>query len=384
MRFDSELADHFHPVRSMTTHTQVSKLMWTQIGSTLLTKWKLLLFLPLAMGAIAIGISLQLEPVYTARTVFLPPQQAQSATSAAAAALMPLGALAGVSLGRTPGDQYVSFLQSLNVGDQIIDAFKLHEVYGKKLRTDVRKVLNGRIRVNLGKRDGLITLEVDDVSPARASEMANKFVDELRRLTSSMTLTDAQQRRVFFEKLMVQSRESLDKAQVALQSSGFNQGALQAEPRSAAEGYARLRAEVASAEVRLQTTRARMADNTPEVQAAASTLSALRSQLARVEQSSKPAGRDDYVSKFREYKYQETLFDLFAKNYESARVDESREGVPIQVIDIATPPEKPTSPRPAVWAVVSTALTAALLILILSVRTSFRHARRSPALPLAL
>ena len=47
-------------------------------------------------------------------------------------------------------------------------------------------------------------------------------------------------------------------------------------------------------------------------------------------------GGPDYVSKYREFKYQETLFELFARQYELARVDESREGALIQVVDSRT------------------------------------------------
>ena len=49
-----------------------------------------------------------------------------------------------------------------------------------------------------------------------------------------------------------------------------------------------------------------------------------------------PVSGPDYLTKYREFKYQETLFELFARQYEIARVDESREGALIQVVDPAT------------------------------------------------
>ena len=145
---------------------------------------------------------------------------------------------------RTPADQYVALMQSTTVCDRIVDQFKLMEVYDAKFRVDARKALASNVHFNVGKKDGLITVEVDDKSPQRAAEMANRLIDELRRMTDTIAVSEAQQRRKFFEQQLRQTQDKLVQAQQALQASGFTQGALKSEPRSAAEGYARLKAEV--------------------------------------------------------------------------------------------------------------------------------------------
>jgi len=202
--------------------------------------------------------------------------------------------------------------------------------------------------------------------------MANQYVDELRRLTSTIAVTEAQQRRMFFEHQLRQTKDKLIAAQQALAASGFSQGAIKAEPKAAAEGYARLRAEVTAAEVRLQATRGTLADDTPEVRQQQAALAALRSQLGRLEQTSDAHGGPDYVSKYREFKYQETLFDLFARQYELARVDESREGALIQVVDTAMPPEMRSWPKRALTAVATTLAAGILLAMFVVVRQSWR------------
>jgi uncharacterized protein involved in exopolysaccharide biosynthesis len=159
-------------------------------------------------------------------------------------------------------------------------------------------------------------------------------------------------------------------AQLALQKSGFNQGAIKAEPKAAAEGYARLKAEVTAAEVRLQAMRGSLADDTPEVRQQQAALAALRAQLSRLEQSTEGGVGADYVGKYREFKYQETLFELFARQYEMARVDESREGALIQVVDIATPPEKKTRPARALTAIVATLVSFVILTAFVVFRSS--------------
>jgi len=322
----------------------------------------LLFVAPLVVGAATLVATGFIPPSFTAATTFMPPQQSQSAASSAMASLSALAGLAGAAGGvRNSGDQYVALMQSVTLSDRIIDRFDLMKVYDADFRVDARRVLAGNVRITLGKRDGWITVEVEDKSPQRAADMANRYVDELRRLAGALAVTEAQQRRTFFEQQLGQSREGLVRAQQALQSSGFNPGALKAEPRAAAEAYARLKAEVTAAEVRLQTLRGSFAEGSYEVRQQLDMLNALRNQLARSEQPLETANGPDYVGKFREFKYQETLFDLYAKQYELARVDESREGALIQVVDPATPPERKSKPKRAVLAVAATLLSGVFL-----------------------
>jgi uncharacterized protein involved in exopolysaccharide biosynthesis len=335
---------------------------------------RLLTLGPLLAGAIALGIAFVIPPTYTAKTTILPPQQQQSTAASALASLGALAGIAGVATGiKSPAEQYVALLQSTTIADRLIDEFKLMSVYEEKYRVDARKELSNNVHISIGKKDGLITIEVDDKDRERAAALANRHVDELRWLTGQLALTEAQQRRAFFEAQLQQTRDRLTQAQQALQASGFNAGALKAEPRAAAESFARLRAETTAAEVRLQTLRRSLAEDTPEVQQQRATLAALTAQLGRLEASSEANGGPDYVGKYREFKYQETLFDLFARQYELARVDESREGALIQVVDRAAPPEKKSRPKRALVALAAT--LAALVVL--SVFVVFRHSWRA-------
>ena len=332
-----------------------------EVFEALRRHWLLLALGPLAAGAVAFGITMLIAPTFTARTIIMPPQQAQSGAASALASLGALASLAGGAGMRSSGDQYVALMQSNTVSNRLIDQFKLMEAYDADFRVDARKELVANVRIVLGKKDGLITVDVDDTNPKRAADIANSYVDELRRVSGTLAVTEAQQRRVFFERQLQMSRDRLVQAQQALQASGFNPGALKAEPKAAAEAYARLKAETTAIEVRLQVLRGSLADDTPEVRQQQAALSALRGQLAKVEQAGDATGGPDYVGKYREFKYQETLFELYARQFELARVDESREGALIQVVDAATVPERKSKPRRAVIAA-STALAAALLL----------------------
>lgn len=341
--------------------------------------WKLLIFGPLLAGLTALSIAFVIPPTFTATAVILPPQQQQSA---AAAALQSLGALAGVAGGaagiKNPADQYVALMKSTRVSDRIIDAFGLMEVYQADFREDARKALANNVNIAAGKQDGLIRIEVDDRDPQRAAAMANRYVEELRTLMNELAVTEAQQRRRFFEEKLAEARERLTQAQTALQASGINEGALRAEPRAAADRYASLRAQVTAAEVRLQAMRAYLTEQAPEFQRALAELTALRQQLARAEADNAQAAVGGYIDLYRDFKYAETLFDLFARQYELARVDESREGHLVQVVDAAQPPERKSKPKRALVAVLTTLVTGFVLMLAVLVRSAWRNAARDP------
>lgn len=343
----------------------------SELAKLLAANWRLLSVGSLGIGLIALGISFVIPPTFTARTMFLPPQQAQSA--AAASALASLGALSGLAGGlsgiKTTGDQYVSLLQSVNVQDRLIDQFKLMAEYDVKYRYQARKALTENTRISLGKKDGLITVEADAYSPELAADLANAHVSELRRLTGELALTEAQQRRTFFEGELKRTRQQLAQAQSALQRSGFNPGALKTEPKAAAEAYAKVKAQATAAEVKLLTLRRALAESAPEIQEQTALLSALQIQLSRLEAANAEASNDTgYIGRYREYKYQESLFELFSKQYELARLDESRDSALIQVVDKATPPEIKSRPKRAFIAIVATLLSGLALAIWVVVR----------------
>lgn len=341
-------------------------------------RWRLGIAAVFLGAALGVGISYLIKPIFSAETMFMPPQQ-QGSASAALASLGALASLAGGSAPKNTGDQYVALMQSASVRDRLIEKFDLMKVYGAKFHDAARHTLGVRSQITVGKKDGLISVVVEDTDPVRAAAMANDYVEELRRLTSVLAVSEAQQRRVFFERQLQDVKTKLTAAQAALQDSGFNLGALKSEPRSAAEGYAKLHAEETASEVRLQTLRNSFSDSAPEVQTELSRLQALRSQLHELEISAAPAGlQPDYVGKYREFKYQETLFDLMARQYELAKVDESREGALIQVVDTAKVPEHKIRPRRILFLVGGAAIGMALYLLLIYVRMMLQVTLRDP------
>jgi tyrosine-protein kinase Etk/Wzc len=333
---------------------------------------RLLVLGPLAVGLAALGISFMIPPTYTAKTQFLPPQQQQSSASALVQALG-VGAIGGLSAGlgiKNPADQYIAFLKSQSIQDAMVDRFDLLKRYDTKFRSDARKELLENTKITSGK-DGIIALELDDKDPKVAADMANAYVDELRRMMNRLALTEAQLRRSFFEKKLKESKENLSTAEESLRGTGVSSGVLKTSPGSAVEVVARLKAGVTVQEIKVASMRGYLADTSPEFVQAMKELSVLKAQLTNAEKSDTASGDGLYVSRYREFKYQETLYELFAKQYELARVDESREGAAVQVVDNAQPPEKKSKPKKAQIATIATLVSGFLFLLFVFLRKAY-------------
>lgn len=340
---------------------------------------RLLVLGPLACGLVALGISFAIPPTFTAKTQFLIPQQSQSTAASMLASFGALGGLAGAGAGiKSPSDQYIAFMKSVSVQDALIERFKLTEKYEAKLKTDARLALTGSVRIASGK-DGLISVEVDDKDPKFAADLANAHVEELRNLLGRLAVTEPQQRRLFFEKQLQISKDNLAKAELALKSSGINSSVLKSSPSSAVEVVARLRAGISVQEVKLGSMRNYLTESAPEFKQALSELASLKTQLAKAEKE-EPDNTEasDYGSRYREFKYQENMLEFFAKQFELAKVDESRDSAAIQVLDVAQPPERKAKPKKALIAIITTVSTCFALLLFVFVRIAIRNAFQNP------
>ena len=342
---------------------------------------RILILAPLGVGILALGISFFIPPSFTANTAFLPQQQA----SAAASMLQSLGAIGGIACAaaeiKNLADQYVAFLQSRAVQDALIKRFDLQERYQQDFQESTRKTLAGMSKIS-ARKDGLITIAVEEEDPQIAADIANAYVDELSQLLSRLAVTEAQRRRVFFEKQLQQTKAKLVAAQQTLAASGVSVAELNISPDVALEGPARLRAEVTAQEVKLASMRSYLTENAPAFKQAMSTLTALKKQLSLAEKVQNPSERsqdNDYINNYREYKYQETLFELFAKQFELAKIDEGRESPVIQVVDVAQVPELKSKPKKALIAVMATLLTGFMLLFFVFARSTWRNGQSDPA-----
>ena len=348
------------------------------ILQTLAENARLLIFGPLVVGLAALGLSFLSRPSYVAETNILIPQQQQSAAAAALAQLGALANMAGAAAGlRNPAEMYVGLLQSRTIADRMIDRFGMMEIKGVKSREDARDIL-ARITGEKARRDGQITIAVITSDPGLSAAMANAYVEELSSLTSRLAVTEAQKRRQFLEKELAKAKENLVNSEIALGGVGVNENTLKFNPQAMGQGLATLMAQIAAREVQLASMRGVLTENNPDFRQAQQELAALRAQLGKFEHDRPSGGNAEYITRFRNFKYNEMLFEQISKQYELAKIDESSDGAVIQVVDVAVPPERKANMSKSKVAILATLAAGFVLLVFVFVRRSLRKAGQSP------
>jgi uncharacterized protein involved in exopolysaccharide biosynthesis len=335
----------------------------------------------LIIVALGSAVALLLPTRYTATTVILPPQQGGSAGTAMMAQLSSLSAMAGAgasALGiKNPNDLQVALLKSRTVEDAMVARFHLQTLYHVKYLSSARKRWEKKTLIDSGLKDGLIRLSVTDRDPRRAAEMANGWVEEYRRLSASLAVSEASGRRLFFERQVTEARENLARAEEEMKQTEQRTGVIEMDGQAHAmiAAAAILRAQVAAKQVEIQAMRQFAADENPDLERARQELSSLEAQLAAMDVIHDRRSGDlvapkgmvsqaglEYARALREVKYRETVVSLLMRLQEVARVDEARQGAQAQVVDAAAVPDRPTSLF-RIWIVLGTLLASLPLAL---------------------
>jgi len=318
---------------------------------------KVIIGLPLAVALISAGYTLTLPDVYTANTKILSPQQRDTASSAVLGQLGGLANLVGGAAGlRGSNDLYIGILRSRAIADRLIQRFNLIGLWAIDVKhpSDAYQRLAGITDITTAK-EGYISVSVDDRDPKFAADLANAYVDELIKYTNVVALTDASRRRLFLEQKFAEAKDNLVKAEVAAQQA-LEQGGLvnvDNQGRVVLETTARLRAQMSAKEVEIGAMRTYASENNPDLRRAKTELEAMKLELSKMEGTG--GGREkrkvsagkgvDNLYLMRDLKYSETLYETLAKQYEMAKIDESKDPSMIQVLDKATEPDRKSKPN---------------------------------------
>jgi len=307
---------------------------------------------------------LSLPTLFTSTTKIMTPQQTQSSAALLMSQLTNAGggSLAAVAGGglvlKNPNDQYLGLLSSRPVADAIIQEFGLSDEYHAKDMTAARKTLAGRTQMTTEK-SGFLAVSVADRDKQRAAAIANAYTEQLRIITKTLAVTEASQRRLFYEQQLQQSREALLAAELAFQQVQQQQGLIQldAQARAMIDSLAALRAQVAAKQVEVQALRSYATEQNPDVQLAEKELSTLEAEETNLEQHNQvpgiaglglgnvPAAGLEYVRAAHEVQYQQALFDMLMKQYDAAKLDESKDAAIIQVVEPAIAANQKSSPH---------------------------------------
>jgi capsule polysaccharide export protein KpsE/RkpR len=245
----------------------------------------------------------------------------------------------------------------------MIDELKLLDRWDLKYRVQARARLVDNTRLTAGK-DGIILIEVDDRDAAFAAVMADAYISNLGKTLSRLSTAEAAQRRGFFEKQLAKARTGMIASEAILkQSGGVTEAALKLTAGFAVATTSQIRAQITALEVKSASMRGYLSESSPEYRQVLTEISVLRQQLVKIEQDRPQTGdknESDYLDKFRDFKYNEALFELMTRQLDGAIMDESREGNVMQVVDRAEVPERRASPKVLILSLIALVLSFAL------------------------
>lgn len=344
---------------------------------TSLVRWKRLILANTFLVAIAaVVVSLLLPKWYRAGASVFPPAEevlnlGNIASALAANALTQ--PRSGTPLFSSPSDLYATILKSRSVREEIIRRHGLMDEFKVRTMDEALDILRSRMSVRVGA-DGVVSLAVVDRRPERAAEIANDFIALLDAKVRNRRQTSAGAVRVFLERRVAETRDSLRFAEDALQRIQEETGILAPEDQASALVQNAVQIELTRRmrEVQLGILRAQAGPDDPDRARLEREIGLFSSQLRDLERGGRgdtaafrvpladlPARSLAYGRALRDLKTQEALFEILTEQYEQYRIQELRDTPTIQVLDPAVPPQKRW--RPIRWLICVSATTLALL-----------------------
>jgi len=357
----------------------------------ILAKYSRMIISVSVAGTILIYLYLFCSPnIYKAKARMLPPQQnltlsAQILDSLGGRMAPGAGGTGGMAasfLGLTsPSDLYVTMLTSERVLDRVIGGCQLMKLFKIKGLEDARVALRNNAKISAGKKDGgIIVIETVSKTPKLAAEIANSFVEALDWLLQDLANQEAKGRLAFLEKERLQANQNLAKAEESVRLFSETNSVLQidTQTKGTIEYVARLRAEIDAKEVQIQVLRYQATPRNSEMIRMEMEIKGLKERLHSAETqmencvsdvclpTSKAPGLGlEYLRLFREAKFQESLYQLYTKVVEVARLDMARNVTVVQVLAPATPPENRANSR------LKPSMVAGMLIFLMMIGVAF-------------
>ncbi len=330
---------------------------------------KFIILSSLAGLLVGMGLVLLVHPVFTAKATIMPPQQGQS-SAALVSQLGSLASLTGLGGGgaRDPNDLYLAILQSETIQNALIKRFNLQTVYHARRLSEARFKLDKNSKF-VSEKGGMISITVTDEDPHRAANLANGYVDELHAINSHLVIGEASVRRMFFSQQLALEKDRLADAEIALKQTEESTGAVAPSGQTGIviQQVAQLQTQIISREVQLDAMRTSSTDQNPDVIRLNSEIEGLREQLRQLESAQKghttpgditlstrslPEAQIAFLRKQRDVQYHVLIFDLIARQFEAARLDEAKAAPVIQVLDPAQVPDKKSGPFRALWTLI--------------------------------
>jgi uncharacterized protein involved in exopolysaccharide biosynthesis len=200
----------------------------------------------------------------------------------------------------------------------------------------------------------------------------------------TLAVSEASQRRLFFEKQLASAREQLVSAELALRKAIETKGiaGVDAQSRAVVSTVEQLRAQIAVREIQIDAMRSFATQQNPETVRLRQEVASMKSELARLEGgrpeangNTSPAGLDN-IRRLREMKFLEFTAELLTKQYELAKIDEANDAILIQLVDKALPPDEKSAPKRTMIVLASALATTILAMFLAFAAEAMERARK--------
>jgi tyrosine-protein kinase Etk/Wzc len=344
--------------------------------------------LPLLSAVLAVVVVMSMRDVFTSSAQVMPVQSNQQSSAAAVLGQLNMGNFGSV-LNNKNAELFTRIMQSRKIGERVVKRFDLVRRYEVESVGQALAVLSDKLDFEIDNTSGLVRVNVDDWHPATSADMANFIVDQLIVVTREISLSEATQRRVYFQNQLTGAQQRQRTAEVELKAYQARTGVygLEQKAGNTLGMIARLEAEIAAKEIQLGVMRTTMTDGNPQMLGLLATLKGLHGQLARLKSESGDVENSlgqlsdistEYSRLFREVKYQESVNEILNKQFEMAKLDEARDVPSVQVLDYAVMPERHSKPRRQLIVLAALFGGGLLGILVAFVSEAFHQARREP------
>jgi capsule polysaccharide export protein KpsE/RkpR len=322
-------------------------------------------------GAASILIAIIIPTRYAATTRLMPPDPPAGQGMTLLAGLAGkmganLASLGGDLLGvSTSVDLFAGLLESRTVQNDVVAKFNLRTVYGERHLVDARKELARRTDLSIDRKSGILTIQVTDHDPKRATAMAQEYVAQLNTVVTQLNTSSAHRERMFLEARLKQVKTDLESAEEDFSKFASKNAAIDIKEQGKAmvEAAAVLEGQLIAAQTELQGLRQIYADQNIRVQTVQARVDELRRQILKMGGKQEPDGtlplKEDelypsirklpllgvtYADLFRRMKVEETVFETLTQQYEIAKVQEAKEVPSVKILDPAELPEKKVFP----------------------------------------
>lgn len=255
---------------------------------------KLIIIITLSFAVLSILHSFIKPPVYTAKAIILPPARSQSNMQQL------LGQLPGFPLGGFSSRS--SGLSSRGVLTEILYTRPVSEIVNKKIRSMEKYSklkswgsIKSKVKIGKNKKNpsSALIVSVKDSDPEMAADLANIAVAALIERVQQLAITQASQKRLFYEDQLIEAKENLIRSEQIMIEFQEKTGILEVG------GKMNITVDKFAPELLLK-----------------------------------------YKRMLRQLKFDEKILEIMLSQYKSAQLEELEDPSLIQVIEKAIPPKK--------------------------------------------